>query len=226
MMKLVIFDCDGTIVDTQDKIGANMKEAFESLDLVWPGQAATRGIIGLSLLQAMRKLFPAGEHFQHEALVVRYKEISHRETDADQTPVMSFYDGALEAIKWLRARDDMFLAIATGKSHRGVLHMLKAAKLPVNAFISIQTADSAASKPHPEMIMNAMADAGGIGGHDTVMVGDASYDMEMARSANVHAVGVDWGYQSVETLENSGAHKIMSHFSQLDGMLKEFWPER
>lgn len=223
-MKLVIFDCDGTLVDSQNKIGANMKEAFETVGLVWPGQAATRSIIGLSLLQAMSKMYPQGSNAEHVSLVETYKEISHRETTT-QKPVMSFYDGALETIERLRKRDDMLLAIATGKSHRGVLFMLEAANLPENAFISIQTADSAASKPHPEMILNAMADAGGIGGHNTVMIGDASYDMEMARAANAHALGVDWGYQSVETLRNSGAHKIMSHFNQLDGILKEFLEE-
>ncbi len=223
-MKLVIFDCDGTLVDSQNKIGINMKETFETVGLVWPGQAATRSIIGLSLLPAMQKMYPQGTLAQHEKLVKTYKEVSHRETST-QKAVMTFYDGALAAIERLRARDDVLLAIATGKSHRGALFMLEAAKLPVNAFISIQTADSAHSKPHPEMIMNAMADAGGVGGHDTVMIGDASYDMEMARAANVHALGVDWGYQSVETLENSGAHKIMSHFNQLDEMLKGFWPQ-
>jgi len=227
-MKLVVFDCDGTLVDSADEIAANMRATFESLNLTWPGQAATRRCIGLSLPQTMQNLHPQGSTQTHEALVEAYRNLFYNSSEAvRQRPQggQVFFDGALEALARLRQRDDVLLAIATGKSQRGVTRMLANAEIPRSAFVSVQTADDAPSKPNPAMVLQAMAEAGGIGGHNTVMIGDASYDIEMARAAGAFALGVEWGYHPVDILQRSGAHKIMSHFNQMDDILDGFWEQ-
>jgi len=223
-MKLVIFDCDGTLVDSADEISANMRMTFEDLGLEWPGREATKRCIGLSLPQTMAKLHPEGSREVHEALEAGYRNSFSKSSD-DSGGHQVFFDGALETIERLRQRDDVLLALATGKSQRGVTRLLKNAEIPRNVFVSIQTADDAPSKPHPAMVLQAMAEAGGIKGHKTVMIGDASYDIEMARAAGAYALGVEWGYHCVEELQRSGAHGIVSHFSQLDDVLKGFWGE-
>ena len=221
-MKLVIFDCDGTLVDSADEISANMRMTFEGLGLDWPGREATKSCIGLSLPQTMAKLHPEGSREVHEALEEGYRNSFYQSSQSSNANQV-FFDGALETIERLRQRDDVLLAIATGKSQRGVTRMLDGAKFERSTFVSIQTADDAPSKPHPAMVLQAMSEAGGIEGHKTVMIGDASYDIEMARSAGAFALGVEWGYHSVDELRRSGAHEVMNHFSQLDDILEGFW---
>ena len=221
-MKLVIFDCDGTLIDSADEISANMRSTFESLGLAWPGREATRRCIGLSLPQTMAKLHPEGSREVHEALEEGYRNSFYKSSQAKHSNQV-FFDGALAAIGRLQEREDILLAIATGKSQRGVTRMLEGAKIARNTFVSIQTADDAPSKPHPAMVLQAMAEAGGIDGHKTVMIGDAIYDIEMARSTGAYALGVEWGYHSVDELQRSGAHEIVSHFNQLDNILEGLW---
>ena len=222
-MKLVIFDCDGTLVDSADEIIKNMRFTFESIGVAWPGPEATRACIGLSLPQTMARLHPQGSDELHEELSEGYRNSFYRQAEGAAKTPQVFFAGALEAIEHLRGRDDVLLAIATGKSQRGVTRMLENADIPRNAFISVQTADDAPSKPHPAMVLQAMDEAGGIASKDTVMIGDASFDIEMARAAGVWALGVSWGYHHVDALLQSGAHKIMNNFSEMDGILNEFW---
>ena len=223
-MKLVIFDCDGTLVDSADEISINMRATFEGLGLVWPGTDATRQCIGLSLPQTMAILHPSGTSDVHEELAEAYRQTFYMHSEAKLTPQV-FFDDALETLSRLRKRDDILLAIATGKSQRGVTRMLENADIPRSAFVSVQTADDAPSKPHPAMVEQAMSEAGGIDGANTVMIGDASYDIEMARAAGAMALGVSWGYHDVDVLWESGAHKIMNSFDELDGILNGFWNE-
>jgi len=199
-----------------------LKGEFEKIGLDWPGQAATRKTIGLSLLEAMKRLYTDGSLADQEALVVAYRE-AFFEKPENQKNTVTFYPGAREVIERLRKRDDMLLAIATGKAYRGVVRFLESAGWPQKTFVSIQTADNAPSKPNPAMVLNAMAEAGGIGGADTVMIGDASFDIEMGLAAGAHAIGVDWGYQSTGDLVSAGAQKIISSFNELDGVLEEIW---
>jgi len=221
-MKLVIFDCDGTLVDSADEISANMQRVFEVAGITWPGPAATRQCIGLSLPQTMQKLHPKGDETVHLQLAQDYRNSFYQSAQASHDKQV-FFAGALETLANLRQRDDLLLAIATGKSQRGVTRMLASAKIARSAFASIQTADDAPSKPHPAMVTQAMSEAGGIEGKNTVVIGDATYDIEMARAAGAFAVGVEWGYHSSDVLRQSGAHKIMSNFNQLDGILEGFW---
>lgn len=223
-MKLVIFDCDGTLVDSADEISAKMAEIFAEAGLPWPGKEATRQCIGLSLPQTMARLYPQGTDKIHLDLAETYRNSFYKSAEAARGKQV-FFDGALATLEKLRQRDDILLAIATGKSQRGVTRMLESANIPRSAFASIQTADDAPSKPHPAMVIQAMAEAGGIDDKDTAMIGDASYDIEMARAAGAYAVGVDWGYQSVDVLRRSGAHEILSNFNELDGVLEGFWKE-
>jgi phosphoglycolate phosphatase len=128
----------------------------------------------------------------------------------------------VECVNALRERDDVVLGIATGKSRRGVRHLLDRQDWH-DVFATIQTAEDAPSKPHPAMIRQAM-DAVGITAPDTLMVGDSSYDMAMARAAGALPIGVAWGFQSVDTLREAGAERIVHSYAalraELDSLLE------
>src|SRR5262249_53590469 len=116
------------------------------------------------------------------------------------------FAGIGAVIEALSEREDMILGIATGKSRRGVARLL-AREGWQSRFLTIQTADDHPSKPHPSMILRAIAEAG-VGLPATLMVGDTTYDIEMARNAQVGAVGVAWGYHPPERLLRAGAHAV------------------
>ena len=218
-MKLIIFDCDGTLVDSQHNIVRSMQFAFEREELPWPGREATLSIVGLSLPQVMQVLFPEGDAEQHERLTEGYKNAFQylRATGPTRSRCMT------DAVRfWIRyhAMDDVIMAIATGKSQRGVRAMIEREGLH-GYFGSIQTADDAPSKPHPAMIHQAISETGAELGN-TVMIGDTSYDMTMARNAGVGAIGVSWGYHPIEELMSSGAHDILHEYNQLEASINGY----
>ncbi len=219
-MKLVVFDCDGTLVDSQNIICAAMQRTFARSGRDWPGRTATLSIVGLSLPQAMARLVPDGNETLWNALGETYKHVFHelRQDPASREPL---FDGAHAIVEELSGRDDLLLAIATGKSQRGVRAVLEREGW-IDRFISIQTADDAPSKPHPAMVHQAMGDAG-VAAADTIVVGDTSYDMAMARAAGAGAVGVSWGYHDVSLLEAGGSHVIIDTFHQLTDELHRLW---
>src|SRR5690606_11825217 len=112
-------------------------------------------------------------------------------------------------IETLAGRGDIVLGVATGKSRRGVAALFEREGLS-DLFMTIQTADDHPSKPHPSMILKAMAETG-CAPAETVMVRDTTFDIEMALSAGVGAVGVDWGYHPGEALIAAGAHAVADH---------------
>lgn len=219
-MKLVVFDCDGTLVDSQNMIAASMKLAFEGSDLEWPGREATLAIVGLSLPQAMMALAPEHGSEVHARLGAGYKSAFQRLRldPAHREPV---FDGGHAVLDQLSSRDDVLLAIATGKSQRGVRALLEREGWD-GRFISVQTADDAPSKPHPAMVHQAMAEAG-VGASDTVVVGDTSFDMAMARSAGAGAIGVSWGYHGADDLIVHGSHVVIDTFGDLPETLDRLW---
>lgn len=211
-MHLIIFDCDGTLVDSQDTIVSGMEAAFASVGLASPSRAACLGIVGLSLEVAIDRLVDDA----HRHLVVpmadayRQSKLAERRAGGGQDPL---YPGARAALDALHARDDVLLGVATGKALRGVVHMVEVHDL-AGRFVTVQTADRAPSKPHPGMIQQAMAETGATP-ENTVMIGDTSYDMAMARNAGVTGIGVSWGYHDRPLLTEAGAAAIIDDFADL-----------
>lgn len=219
-MKLFIFDCDGTLIDSQHVIVAAMSDAFSAQDLETPKRAHVMSVIGLSLHDAIQTLAPELKSDALEQLVQRYRR-AFADNRARAPAHEQLYPGIADVIAHLSAQDDVQLAIATGKSIAGVDRLLKQQNWS-DFFASIQTADTHPSKPHPSMIAQALDDTG-VARHHTVMVGDTTYDMEMARAAGVGALGVDWGYHDTEDLNRAGAHAICHDVgtlvADLDGVI-------
>ena len=216
MNRLAIFDCDGTLVDSQANICLAMEECFARANLEPPSRERTRRVVGLSLVEAMQAVMPQAEPHVHVALAEDYKLVFQglRGRGLVDEPL---YEGILELIETLDA-DGWLLGVATGKSDRGLKLCLDHHGLHPR-FVTLQTADRHPSKPHPSMIEEAMADAGA-GPDTTIMIGDTSYDMAMARAAGVTAIGVTWGYHDAEELLDAGAHHIAAHPLEILNVVK------
>lgn len=202
--RLAIFDCDGTLVDSGADIVAAMARAFSDEGLPAPPAEATRRIVGLSLPQAITELAPELDAAQQVRLAEGYKTAFHTMRGAGEV-AEPLYNGITSVVATL-ARNGWQLAVATGKSDRGLRLCLERHDLH-DRFRSLQTADRHPSKPHPSMIEAALADTG-IGPAQAAMIGDTSYDMEMARDAGVFAVGVAWGYHDPAELVAAGAQAV------------------
>jgi len=216
-LKLVLFDVDGTLVDSQIIIVAAQRAAFAALGLEPPSRERSLSIVGLSLIEAFTVL--AGPRAPVEELVEAYKTAfaSLRLDPAYEEPL---YPGALDCLDWLSAREDVRLGIATGKSRRGVAHLLDRHGWD-RRFATIQTADDAPSKPHPGMIRQALA-ATGVQPGGAVMIGDSTYDMQMAKAAGIMAIGVAWGFQPVAALKEAGADAIVASYPAMMPVLRDF----
>lgn len=215
-LRLAIFDCDGTLVDSQADICAAMDAAFELAGLRPPAQSDTRRIVGLSLHEAMRRLHPDGAHDAHVELAQHYKDAFRARRDAGLVGE-PLYDGIAALVEEL-TRDGWLLGVATGKSDRGLAHCLAAHGL-AGHFVTLQTADRHPSKPDPSMI-EACLDATGADRAHTAMIGDTAFDMAMAVNAGVRAFGVDWGYHHPRELVEAGAEAIAGSISELRMLLR------
>jgi len=211
---LVVFDVDGTLVDSQHLIVAAQREAFAAHGLAAPSRERSLSVVGLSLAEVFAAL--VGAHGPLEGLVEAYKDAFAR-LRADPAWQEPFFPGAPEFIGELAARPDIMLGIATGKSRRGVAHLVARHGWD-RVFATIQTADDAPSKPDPTMLRQAMAHVGVVS-ENTIMVGDSTFDMLMARAAGVRAVGVSWGYHPAAALEEAGAQAIVHSYGELRDVL-------
>lgn len=214
-VKLAVFDCDGTLVDGQASICEAMEAGFAAASLPAPDRHDIRRIVGLSLPQAIRLLAPDAAPDQHAIAVEAYKE-SFRTSRLQGRLQEPLFDGIRELLSHLRD-SGWTLAVATGKSDRGLYSCLMMHGIH-DWFASLQTADRHPSKPDPAMLEAAMfecaADAA-----NTVMLGDTTYDITMARAAGVRALGVDWGYHTREELIAEGAEAVAETPLQLKGLL-------
>jgi phosphoglycolate phosphatase len=215
-VKLAVFDCDGTLVDGQAAVCDAMGIAFAEAGLPAPDRGEVRRIVGLSLPQAVRALAPGADPDRQMAAVDAYKS-AFRASREDGRLEEPLYDGLRELLGALHA-EGWALAVATGKSDRGLAACLSGHGIDT-LFVSLQTADRHPSKPHPAMLEAAMAEAGALP-TETVMIGDTSFDMAMARAAGVRPVGVAWGYHAADELLEAGAEAVAvttDHLKELLG---------
>lgn len=205
MNRLAIFDCDGTLVDSGATIVATVAETFAIHGIELPPQSVCRGVIGLSLVEAMAKLAPDAQADDHARLADTYKGCFFRARQ-DGRVDEPLFDGIIDLLDALEA-DGWLLAVATGKSDRGLRHCLERHGIHAR-FVSLQTADRHPSKPDPSMVLQAIADAGARP-QKTLVIGDTAYDMGMARAAGAAALGAGWGYHDDAELLAGGAHSIV-----------------
>jgi phosphoglycolate phosphatase len=210
-VKLAVFDCDGTLVDGQASICNAMERAFAEAGVAAPDRNAVRRIVGLSLPQAIRRLLPDEGEALHLAITDSYKQAFRAARTAGELSEPLF-GGIAEAVAALR-RAGWTLGVATGKSDRGLDHCLAMHGL-TGDFATLQTADRHPSKPHPAMLQAALADVLAQPA-DAVMIGDTAYDMAMAVSAGVRAVGVAWGYHAPHELRAAGAEHVAASPAEL-----------
>jgi len=214
--RLAIFDCDGTLVDSQANICRAMEEAFLLSGLEPPPREATRRIVGLSLVEAMRALLPDADRERHRRLAADYKDAFRRLRTSGGLDPEPLFDGVADVLDHLRD-DGWVLGVATGKSDRGLAHVLDSHGI-ADRFVTLQTADRHPSKPDPAMAQAAMCEAGAEPAN-TAMIGDTSFDMGMGRAAGVLSVGVAWGYHSVADLMAAGADAVARHPRELPTLL-------
>ncbi len=213
-MRLIVFDLDGTLIDSGAFITNVIRDAFVAENLSPPSDQDARSIIGLSLETAMERLSGlAGP--ARERLVTAYRRIYHQ--SALRQGNQPLFAGVHAMLDTLYAHDGTLMAIATGKSRAGLEHVLDMHGIR-DRFVTLETADNHPSKPDPEMLVTAMNVAGVAPDH-TVMVGDTSYDMEMARNAGCFALGVTWGYHRPQVLRQAGAHALVVNVGNLDAAI-------
>lgn len=214
--RLAVFDCDGTLVDSQHSIFSAMSQAFDAHARPRPEADAVRHVVGLPLLDAIARLAPEAGKDDHRRLEASFKDAFS--TLRDQGLVADpLYPGALEVLDALDAAG-WTLGVATGKSRRGLLATLEAHGIS-GRFATLQTADDCPGKPNPDMLLNAM-DETGVAPAATVMIGDTTFDVEMAIRAGVVALGVAWGYHPQEQLLSAGAHAVLDDFAELPEKLE------
>jgi phosphoglycolate phosphatase len=212
--RLVVFDVDGTLIDSQHHIHAAMSSAFSGLGLAVPDLPAVLSIVGLSLPEAVARLARGHGPAEQAAIVAAYKaSFSEGRERAAAQP----YPGALAAIERLAGRPGVVLGVATGKSRRGLDHVFGALSI-AGHFRTIQVADDHPSKPHPSMLHAALAETG-CQAADAVMIGDTTYDIAMGRAAGMPTIGVTWGYHAAGDLHAAGASVLIDRFDALDDVL-------
>lgn len=217
-LRLVVFDVDGTLVDSQQLILGAMAQAFAALDLPCPPRAQVLGIVGLSLPVAMARLAPGLGTADQDRLVAAYRT-AFGQMRLDQ--VAPLYPGAQAALDLLAQDPALLLGVATGKSRRGLEALLAAHGL-ADRFVTLQVADDHPSKPHPSMLLAALSETG-VDAADAVMVGDTSFDMDMARAAGIPGIGVSWGYHPVAALQAASAARVINSFDALTPALATLW---
>jgi phosphoglycolate phosphatase len=209
--QLILFDLDGTLIDSRAGIVHCVERAFAAHDLPAPDERRIARTVGLSLELALERLLPEGAEHRVLEVTRSYREasLSLRADPAFDEPLFPGIRAVLERLE----RPDLHLGIATGKNLRGLRNTLERHRLS-RLFTTLQTPDTAPSKPHPGMVEKAVAECG-TDRAATVMIGDSTFDIEMAQNAGIPAIGVAWGMHPPEELRAAGARVIVQAASDL-----------
>ncbi len=218
MSKLVVWDVDGTLVDSRQTIFDSMQSAFAAAGLPPPTYEVVRQVVGLGLMEGVGVLLPEAKLEVLEQVADGYKAAFGAKV-RQPGYVEPLYDGAAGTLDRLRA-GGWKIAMATGKSRRGVETIIRMHGW-ADLFESTHCADDGPGKPHPAMVLEAMK-ALGVGPERTIVVGDTAHDMRMAKAAGAYAQGVSWGFHTAEEVREGGADHIAHDFAELDGQLDAF----
>ncbi|MDH5648959.1 MAG: HAD-IA family hydrolase [Gammaproteobacteria bacterium] len=190
---LIVFDWDGTLMDSEAKIVRCFEQAVADVGLSYPGNAAVRQIIGLGLKEAIERLLPGTSAKERDQVAEQYRQhFLHLDTTT-----MEFFPKVHEGLQQLESHGYM-MAVATGKARRGLDRLLKQWDM-ANRFVATRCADEAFSKPHPKMLEDLL-DQTGVSAERAIMVGDTTFDMEMARNAGTDRLAVCYGVHAREQL--------------------------
>ena len=209
---LIVFDWDGTLMDSEAKIVNAMQAAIDDVKLPFRDRNQIKNIIGLGLNEALNALFPEIEPHQIAPLTEAYR---HHFVHADNTP-MPMFEG-VESLLTSLAEQEYWLAVATGKSRRGLDRVLDEYNLRHHFHVT-RCADECFSKPHPLMLEEIMGYVG-VEANQALMVGDSEYDILMAQNAGVDALGVSYGVHERTRLMASGALGCLDDIRELNKWL-------
>lgn len=206
---LYIFDWDGTLSDSLDRISNSLERAFEEVGLDVFDVEKRKSVVGLGLEEAFLALHPDLDNHQLQRLAQAYR--SHYLALDTEFP-SPLFEGAMSVLNSLK-KDGHKLAVATGKTRRGLDRIFNHMHLE-NFFDSSRCADETCSKPHPLMLEEILAETKS-SAEDSVMVGDTDFDVLMARHAGVGAVAVTYGAHPLERLTKAGPHRLIDRLEEL-----------
>jgi phosphoglycolate phosphatase len=210
--ELVIFDWDGTLMDSVGKIVACMQQTAKALGIPVPSEIAVRDIIGLSMHEALSTLYPDGNDTVYGQMMDMYRQ-QYLELNDTPSPL---FEGVESLIQQLNVSGYQ-LAVATGKARAGLNRVLNETGLGVH-FVASRCADEAMSKPNPEMILQLLTELN-IAPEKAVMIGDSIHDLNMANNAGIDAVGVSYGAHGEDKLRRANPKAIINSPLELLGYL-------
>lgn len=216
-LQLAIFDCDGTLVDSQHSIISAMDQTCKTYKIDKISRDSIKRIVGLPLEIAMVQLFNNHTSIDHNEMAETFRQhFRHMRLQDDVEEPL--FPGTVEALDRIE-QGGWLLGVATGKAMHGLIPTLETHGLE-KRFVTLQTADRAMGKPHPEMVHKALAETG-VDAHNAVVIGDTTFDIHMACNAKVKSIGVAWGYHDAKELMNAGAARIVQDYSELPQAIKQ-----
>ncbi len=211
---LIVFDWDGTVMDSTAIIAGSIQAACREMNLPVPSDEAARYVIGMGLADALRHAVPEATEEMYEPLAARY-----RHHFMSQDAAIPLFDGARETITELH-ENGYWLAVATGKNRNGLNRVLASSEMG-KYFHATRTADQTFSKPHPAMLLEIMNELG-TSADRVLMVGDTTHDLQMALNAGVDAVGVTHGAHPADQLNELKPLALVSDFNELRAWFKTY----
>ncbi|WP_194755587.1 HAD family hydrolase [Aliidiomarina indica] len=211
---LLVFDWDGTLMDSVPRIVSCMQKMAQQTGLPVPAESAVKDIIGLSLWVALERLFDCHDAVEQQKLIAVYREL-YVHTDATPSPL---FEGVEEVLADLHSQGYQ-MAVATGKARQGLERAWRETNTG-HYFIASRCADEAESKPHPQMLQDILASTK-ISPQRAVMIGDSRYDLQMANNAGMASVGVLCGVHDAARLQQESPLALLSHVQELPELLTQ-----